>query len=460
MKKTAFILALTLLLICCASCKGTDDDAYSKEVYDNAITETITREEFDALENGMSYKEAFDIVGGEGILTRYAETAGAISRSYTWNSEPYGAIVNVMFESGKLVNKEWYDAYDGESPAASGVNYKSIIFSRKDSGKEICLGMPKAEAEEMLGVKAEEGWNIFFSAETVWIGFLDNAIDTIYIDSDEWELNGISAVGGDIDDIKDSLGEPFYEALRSSEALSGQVFYCFNSEGEIVSNSEDYEYVTHFSYGADNTVTACGVAKNHDTPTDITINGSIYLYEEGSGDETLQISSWVPGIGTAAADIVFSGDGAIALEYDGTVFFERNGSYEGRVSTPLMEPGTELKIRADGEWSIKVRQMANTWEESFSGKGDYVTALYVASSDKENSEHKSFHITHDGEGRFTVRRYSTQLVEAGGSSAFTYVADNVIDEEGTYNGDVEADSGMFYFFEIIADGNWTIEPVE
>lgn len=68
----------------------------------------ISKEEFDKLENGMSYEEAVEIIGVEGELI--SETGSKGDQFYTvmyqWDGESgFGANANAMFQGGKLESK-------------------------------------------------------------------------------------------------------------------------------------------------------------------------------------------------------------------------------------------------------------------------------------------------------------------------------------------------------------------
>lgn len=69
---------------------------------------TITLEEFKAIENGMSYEEVCEIIGGEGeLLSEGGEPGSAYyTVMYQWKGEgSLGANANAMFQGGKLTNK-------------------------------------------------------------------------------------------------------------------------------------------------------------------------------------------------------------------------------------------------------------------------------------------------------------------------------------------------------------------
>ncbi|MCP1307213.1 DUF3862 domain-containing protein [Paenibacillus tyrfis] len=69
---------------------------------------TITKEEFDKIENGQTYEEVSKIIGGPGELVAEAGTKGEKSHTvgymYKGEGSP-GANANFAFQDGKLVTK-------------------------------------------------------------------------------------------------------------------------------------------------------------------------------------------------------------------------------------------------------------------------------------------------------------------------------------------------------------------
>ena len=117
MKKLSLILTFLLLTILCVSCGEAQNETPSIMLgfmrQTPEVVPTITMEKFDALEKGMSYKEAFDIIGGEGINNSYRNLDGIVSRTYDWPAEaPVHGVARVVFTSNKLESKEWCDYSD------------------------------------------------------------------------------------------------------------------------------------------------------------------------------------------------------------------------------------------------------------------------------------------------------------------------------------------------------------
>ena len=108
MKKIAIlflIIALNLALCSCGTpndiIKGTGADIINSEA-------SISLEEFNKIETGMTYKQVCDIVGGEGSLGSSVDIGGADFKTelYQWTgSGSLGANANVTFQGGKVISK-------------------------------------------------------------------------------------------------------------------------------------------------------------------------------------------------------------------------------------------------------------------------------------------------------------------------------------------------------------------
>jgi hypothetical protein len=82
---------------------GIEDEAASKV--------TITKEEFDKIQNGMTYEQVKQIVGGEGQKISETGKPGAADHTvmYEYNGEgDIGANASLMFQGGKLINKSQF----------------------------------------------------------------------------------------------------------------------------------------------------------------------------------------------------------------------------------------------------------------------------------------------------------------------------------------------------------------
>ncbi|GAB6474914.1 MULTISPECIES: DUF3862 domain-containing protein [Bacillus] len=68
----------------------------------------ISKEEFDSIQNGMSYEEVIGIIGGDGELLSETGTKGQQFHTlmYSWEGEKgFGSNANATFQDGKLINK-------------------------------------------------------------------------------------------------------------------------------------------------------------------------------------------------------------------------------------------------------------------------------------------------------------------------------------------------------------------
>lgn len=116
------------------------------------------------------------------------------------------------------------------------------------------------------------------------------------------------------------------------------------------------------------------------------------------------------------------------------------GDYDGTIlllgKSPIM-----LNIEADGVWEYTITKLEKTSDTSFSGHGDFVTPLF-----KSNS--KIWHFTHDGGRNFVVVLWTSDG------------RDWVVNEIGSYDASQVAQipNGSYAFFEITADGDWSINP--
>lgn len=72
---------------------------------------TMSKAEFEAIQNGMTYEEVVKIVGGEGELLSETGTKGDQFHTvmYKWDGEgSIGANANAMFQGGKMINKSQF----------------------------------------------------------------------------------------------------------------------------------------------------------------------------------------------------------------------------------------------------------------------------------------------------------------------------------------------------------------
>lgn len=161
----------------------------------------------------------------------------------------------------------------------------------------------------------------------------------------------------------------------------------------------------------------------------------------GSGDyvaEGLKVTQY------AVLHIEYNGSGNFSvISYEGDDYDEllvnTIGNYSGDVL--ITHSGNfNLEINAKGNWSITSSGLAIDDVTSFSGTGDTVTGITTHSGG-------NWKITHNGGGNFSV-------VEYGMAKGYM---DLLVNEIGDYSGTVKAESGDNVFFQINAEGAWTME---
>ena len=87
------VLVLGTILVGCA-------------VDSNSIDDYLTYENYLKIENGMTYSEVVDILGGyEGTLDTSAGSEGYYLEYYSWTSEYGLEIITIGFENGKVMAK-------------------------------------------------------------------------------------------------------------------------------------------------------------------------------------------------------------------------------------------------------------------------------------------------------------------------------------------------------------------
>lgn len=115
------------------------------------------------------------------------------------------------------------------------------------------------------------------------------------------------------------------------------------------------------------------------------------------------------------------------------------GNYDGIVlldgTSPLM-----LNIEAGGNWTYEIYKLSKISQNSFSGKGDYVTGIFRISGGAQ-----VWHFEHSGNSNFAVWLYT-----ADGR-------DLIINEIGAYDAEqIISTTGGHAFFVITADGEWKV----
>ena len=94
------LIALGIIIIVVAVTSGGDT------TNNTTNSATITKAEFDLLQNGMTYEQCVEIIGGEGEMSSESAVANIKMAIYTWKGEGgLGANANATFQNGKLTGK-------------------------------------------------------------------------------------------------------------------------------------------------------------------------------------------------------------------------------------------------------------------------------------------------------------------------------------------------------------------
>lgn len=189
---------------------------------------------------------------------------------------------------------------------------------------------------------------------------------------------------------------------------------------------------------------ASGEALGHNVTSGVCDRCGLEIYETviGNGDDVVSDIS----VGNGIYRVRFTHFGArnfVVKSYDATgdreLLINEIGNYDGYVLLSGEAPYS-FEITADGSWNFTVEKLNDISDTSFVGKGDYVTGLCTISSG-------AWEITHDGQHHFAVRVYTSDG------------RDLLVNEIGTYSGKkmITVSNDSYAFFEITADGNWTIK---
>ena len=187
-----------------------------------------------------------------------------------------------------------------------------------------------------------------------------------------------------------------------------------------------------------------GEALGHTAESGICDRCGLETYEtvSGRGDDVISEIS----VGDGIYRIHFTHSGRrnfVVRAYDSAndreLLVNEIGKYDGYVLLLGSAPYS-LEITADGSWTYTIERLDEISDTSFAGRGDYVTGLCTLSSG-------AWEFTHDGKSNFAVRIYTTDG------------RDLLVNEIGAYSGKkmLTIPVGSFAFFEITADGNWTIK---
>ena len=114
-----------------ASSSSSDEDGGTSEA-------TITPEQFEQIENGMTYDEVTDLVGSEG--EKQSESNGKVT--YNWRGED-GGTVSVIFDNGQVTTKSQFGLLDSTDTATM------------DKYNQVQEGMTYDEVKEIMGSDGE-----------------------------------------------------------------------------------------------------------------------------------------------------------------------------------------------------------------------------------------------------------------------------------------------------------------
>ena len=186
-----------------------------------------------------------------------------------------------------------------------------------------------------------------------------------------------------------------------------------------------------------------GDALGHEPASGVCDRCGMEIYETVSGRGDDVISDIKVGEGIYRVHFTHKGRSNFIVEsYDATndwdLLINEIGNYDGYVLLGGEAPYA-FEITADGTWSCVIERLDKIPDTSFAGKGDYVTGFCALTSG-------AWEFTHDGRSNFIVEIYTSDGW------------DLLVNEIGKYNGKkmITIPSGSYAFFEITADGNWTI----
>ena len=102
-----FLLSMGLSLLS-VGLRDAASSASSREGQETLIESdpvVLTLEEFNQIQNGMSYSDVVAIIGGEGVLTSESSVGGTTMELFSWEGTSLGANGNVTFMNGKVTAK-------------------------------------------------------------------------------------------------------------------------------------------------------------------------------------------------------------------------------------------------------------------------------------------------------------------------------------------------------------------
>lgn len=112
-KKVFSVLLILVLSLSFTACdEDVDELIEASDMLSTAIDEEvnnqpekITIEEFNKIQNGMTYQEVVNIIGGEGTLTSEYSVQWSTYQSFSWNGNHTGSSASLTFCNGILDSK-------------------------------------------------------------------------------------------------------------------------------------------------------------------------------------------------------------------------------------------------------------------------------------------------------------------------------------------------------------------
>lgn len=166
-----------------------------------------------------------------------------------------------------------------------------------------------------------------------------------------------------------------------------------------------------------------------------------YFVYNGVGDDVI---SGVKTDGLSYAHIVHSGERYFSVKghYDDTydLLVSTTNPYDGKTLIYSNKEYT-FEVSATGEWTIELYKMGSTDQDTFAGHGDFVTPVFIGSSDV-------YEIITNGDGYFSVKGWTDSGYEL------------LVSTTDSYSGKVLLKAkNRAAFFEITGRRDWEIKPV-
>lgn len=172
--------------------------------------------------------------------------------------------------------------------------------------------------------------------------------------------------------------------------------------------------------------------------------GKICYSYSGTGDDV--VTGFTSDDEYCIAHIRHNGTGHFAVKghYDDTydLLVNTTDPYDGFT---LIYPNKEymFEVTAKEEWEIEIISMGTSSVDSFSGSGDFVTPIFVSTSN-------AYEIKTNGGGHFAIKGWTDNDYD---------LLVNTTDEN--YSGKIMFENkGEYAFFEITASREWEIKPVK